>query len=116
MKNINNEKNNIDIPLTIDSTETIVSRIQQNEEFALGLYNEAIALFLNGEAATSRLLLRDLVNATIGFEQLAKETLKPSKSLHRMLSVNGNPTMDNLALIFKIVSEQLNVNLQAKLI
>ena len=58
-------------------------------------------------------LLRNLVNATIGFEQLACRTEKPSKSLHRMLSPTGNPSMDNLAAIFHAIREGLNVNLEA---
>jgi hypothetical protein len=33
-------------------------------------------------------MLRDLVNATIGFEGLADAMSKPSKSLHRMLSAS----------------------------
>jgi hypothetical protein len=33
---------------------------------------------------TARLVLRDLVNATVGFDALAAETEKPAKSLHRM--------------------------------
>jgi DNA-binding phage protein len=35
-------------------------------------------------------MLRELVNATLGFEQLAKQTDLPSKSLRRMLSPKGN--------------------------
>ena len=73
----------------------------------------AATLFLNGEPETARLILRDLVNATIGFEQLATLTAKPSKSLHRMLSPTGNPSMDNLAAIFRAVRERLQVSLQA---
>jgi len=49
-----------------------------------------------------------LTNATIGFEQLADLTAKPSKSLHRMLSSTGNPSMDNLAAIFHAIRERLN--------
>jgi DNA-binding phage protein len=56
--------------------------------------------------------LRDLVNATVGFEELAKETAKPSKSLHRMLSAKGNPSMDNLAAIFAVVRATLRVDIQ----
>jgi DNA-binding phage protein len=41
--------------------------------------------------------LRDLVDATVGFEQLAELTHKPSKSLHRRLAAHGNPSMNNLA-------------------
>ena len=45
---------------------------------------------------------------------LAAETAKPSKSLHRMLSKKGNPSMDNLAAIFDVVRKRLGVNLQAQ--
>jgi DNA-binding phage protein len=71
------------------------------------LLDEATALLISGEAETARVILRDLVNATLGFEQLAKLTDVPSKSLHRMLSRKGNPSMDNLAAILSAVSSKL---------
>ena len=79
----------------------MIQRVQADEVFAQALLDEAATLFLNGEPETARLFLRDLVKATIGFEQLATLTAKPSKSLHRMLSSTGNPSMDNLAAIFR---------------
>ena len=75
--------------------------------------DEAATLFLNGEPEMARLILRDPINATIGFEQLALLTAKPRESLHRMLSPAGNPSMDNLAAIFHATRERLNVNLEA---
>ena len=39
--------------------------------------------------------MRDLVNATIGFEGLAAEINKPNKTLHRMLAPHGNPSTQN---------------------
>jgi DNA-binding phage protein len=53
------------------------------------------------------------VNATLGFERLAKVTAMPSKSLHRMLSLKGNPSMDNLAAIFDAVRKRFTVALTA---
>jgi DNA-binding phage protein len=97
--------------LTRDYKETINERIKQDPEFTKALLDEALTLFLNGEPGTARLILRDLVNSTIGFEKLAEQTLKPSKSLHRMLSATGNPTMDNLTVIFNILCANLNVNI-----
>lgn len=58
-------------------------------------------------------MLRDLVNASVGFERLAVLTGKPSKSLHRMLSERGNPSMDNLAAIFNAVRRKLKVGITA---
>ena len=100
--------------LTRDFKQTVVERVEREPAFAKALLDEAATLFLNGEPEPARLILRDLVNATLGFEQLADVTDKPSKSLHRMLSAQGNPSMDNLAAIFTAVRSQLNVNLEAR--
>jgi DNA-binding phage protein len=86
--------------LTRDFRQTVVERVQRDPAFAKALLDEAATLFLSGEPDSARLILRDLVNATVGFEGLAELTSKPSKSLHRMLSPKGNPSMDNLAAIF----------------
>jgi len=99
--------------LTRNFKETVLERVHRDEAFATALLDEAATLFLNGEPETARLVLRDLVNATIGFEHLAVVTEKPSKSLHRMLSPKGNPSMDNLAAIFCAVRDNLNVTLEA---
>ena len=99
--------------LTRNFKDTVVQRVQSDALFAQALLDEAATLFLNGDSETARLILRDLVNATIGFEALATLTQRPSKSLHRMLSSAGNPSMDNLAAIFRAVRDQLHVNLEA---
>ncbi|HEX9390212.1 MAG TPA: transcriptional regulator [Usitatibacteraceae bacterium] len=100
--------------LTRDFKQTVVERAQRDPAFGKALLDEAATLFLNGEPDTARLILRDLVNATVGFEGLAAVTDKPSKSLHRMLSEHGNPSMDNLAAIFGAVRENLGVKIQVK--
>jgi len=97
--------------LTKDFKETVNARFQRDPEFATAVLDEALSLFLNGEPETARLLLRDIVNATVGFEELANETMRPSKSLQRMLSAKGNPTMDNLTAIFSILRKKLNVEI-----
>ncbi len=95
--------------LTRNFKQTVVERVERDPAFAAALLDEAATLFLSGEPETARLILRDLVNATIGFEQLAEVTARPSKSLHRMLSPKGNPSMDNLAAIFGAVRQWLKV-------
>ena len=102
--------------LTRDYKLTVVERAQRDPAFARAMLDEAASLFLGGEPDVARLVLRDLVNATLGFEMLAAEIGKPAKSLHRMLSAKGNPTMDNLAAILAAVSRKLGVALQAQTI
>ncbi|MBW4619800.1 MAG: transcriptional regulator [Cyanosarcina radialis HA8281-LM2] len=100
--------------LTRDFKETVNARIQRDPTFAVALFDEAVSLFLNGEPETARLILRDLVNATVGFEELAIETSKPSKSLHRMLSAKGNPTMDSLTTIIAALRKRLHVDIKVQ--
>ena len=90
-----------------------VGRVEREPALAQALLDEAATLFLDGEPETARQILRDLINATIGFDQLATLPAKPSKSLHRRLSAAGNPGMDNLAAIFHAILVRLNVNREA---
>lgn len=102
--------------LTRDFRDTVASRVQTDPKFARALLDEAITLFVNGEADTAKLVLRDLVNATIGFETLSEEVHKPAKSLHRMLSVSGNPTMSNLSAIFAAVKRTMKVDVRTRVV
>ncbi|MDR2875811.1 MAG: transcriptional regulator [Methylobacillus sp.] len=102
--------------LTVDSSATVHARIKFDPAFAEALLREATDMFLNGEAEAARLLLRDVVNATVGFEQIAAATNRPSKSVHRMLSARGNPTMENLTAVFTAIRQVLNVSFETRTI
>jgi DNA-binding phage protein len=101
------------VALTRDFKEAVKERAARDPAFAKAMLNEAATAFLNDEPHVARLILRDLVNASVGFEELACETKRPSKSLHRMLSEKGNPSMDNLAAIFGAVRKRLGVAFKA---
>lgn len=102
--------------LTRDFKQTVVERVTRDPDFAKALLDEAATLFLSGEPDAARVILRDLVNATVGFEHLAELTHKPSKSLHRMLSAKGNPSMDNLATIFGAIRDWLKVTFDVRVV
>lgn len=103
------------MPLTRDYKETIKERAAKDPNFAVSLMEEAITAFLDGEPEVARVVLRELVNSTIGFEILAAELDKSSKSIHRMLSPQGNPTMDNLTNILVILQNNLNADVKVTL-
>ncbi|MDR6264853.1 transcriptional regulator [Roseobacter sp. N2S] len=84
------------MPLTKDFKETIKARAECDPEFRAGLFREAIEAMLSDDLDTGKVLLRDYVNATVGFEALAQDMDKDPKSLMRMLSAKGNPRADNL--------------------
>lgn len=100
------------MPLTRDFKETILVRAQRDARFRQALFTEAINAYLAGDSGAGKAILRDLVNGTVGFEQLAAELKKPSKSLHRMLSPRGNPSTDNFFAIVSALQKKIRVRLR----
>lgn len=82
--------------LTRDFKDTIKARAERDPEFRVAMLQEALDAFLSADLETGKVLLRDYVNATVGFEQLGAQLHKSPKSLMRMLSDQGNPRADNL--------------------
>ena len=101
--------------LTRDYKNSIRERSENDPDFAASLMKEALTAFISGEPETARVILRELVNSTIGFEFLSEELDKSSKSVHRMLSARGNPTMDNLTSILVALQKELDTNVQVVL-
>ncbi len=103
--------------LTRDFKETLKARVERDQAFRSSLLSQSVSLLLEGEMATGKAVLRDYINATIGFETLAQAVGTPPKSLMRMFSVNGNPRSDNLFRIIKalqtLTGVQLNVSAAA---
>jgi DNA-binding phage protein len=98
--------------LTRDFRVTVLARARRDPRFCQALLTEAINDYLAGETAVGRSILRDLVNATIGFEALAIEVDRPSKSLHRMLSDRGNPSSENFFEIVRALQRRLRIKLR----
>lgn len=98
--------------LTRDFKETVLARAQRDTKFRQALFTEALNAYLAGDTATGKALLRDLINATIGFEGLAQEVGKSSKSLHRMLAPKGNPNMENFFGIVNTLQKKTKVRLR----
>ena len=98
--------------LTRDFKETVVARARSDARFRDAMFAEAINAYLAGDTQTGKAMLRDLVNATIGFESLSAEIRKPSKSLHRMLAARGNPSTDNFFGIVKALQKKTRTRLR----
>jgi DNA-binding phage protein len=92
---------------TRDASLTVIESIQRDPLLAKLILDGAVELFINGEPDVARLQLRDLVKGTIGFEKLAQKVNIPSKSLHRMLSLKGNPNMDNISAVFTALRQHI---------
>lgn len=100
--------------LTKAFRETVCERAQRDAGFRKALLTEAVNAYLGGDEATGKAVLRDVVNATIGFERLAEELEKPSKSLHRMLGPQGNPSTANFFAILQVLQKRVGLKLTVK--
>ena len=87
--------------LTRDFKETIRARVKRDPGFRKALLREGIENFLSGDVETGKIILRDFINATVGFTKLSGATHRSAKSLMRMLGPRGNPQARNL---FEIVA------------
>ena len=69
---------------------------------------------LAGDVDTGKALLRDYINATIGFEELSRRTKRPAKSLMRMLGPRGNPQARHLLAVLDALQRATGVQLQVR--
>jgi hypothetical protein len=104
------------MPLTRDFKATVQTRTARDPKFRKELLREGVACLLGGDLDTGKSILRDYINATIGFEELSGLTHTPTKSLMRMLGPKGNPQARNL---FEVIahlqkSEGLHFELSLK--
>lgn len=100
--------------LTRDFKDTISARVARDSRFRKALLREGVESLLAGDVATAKTILRDYINATVGFTELAEATRIPSKSLMRMLGPSGNPRADNLFEVVSFLQRREGVRFQLK--
>jgi hypothetical protein len=100
--------------LTKDFRDTIRERAQADPAFRHELLREGLALCYAGDFQTGRGILRNYINATIGFPRLARATKISSPSLQRMFGPKGNPSAQNLFGVLAALqkAEGVSVELQ----
>lgn len=98
--------------LTRQFKDTVKARAERDPVFREALLTEAAGLMLAGDLETGKALLRDYINATVGFEKLARATGTPSKSLMRMLGPKGNPRASNLLNVIAKLQQVAHVRLE----
>jgi len=99
------------MPLTRSFKETVMEDIRRNPDFGEALLREAVDVLLAGEVDVGKSVLRDYINATIGFEKLGAKVKIPPKSLMRMFGPKGNPQAKNLFAVIGALQKDAGVEL-----
>lgn len=99
----------MNMPLTRDFKELVVARVKKSPRYRRALLREGLEALYSGDLKTGKAILRNYINATIGFERLGKAVGTPPKSLMRMFSPSGNPRAENLFAVTRHLQSQENV-------
>jgi DNA-binding phage protein len=100
------------MPLTREFRQTVQRRVQRDPRFARALLGEAVQAMVSGDVEAGKILARDYINATLGFEALGEQVRIPPKSLMRMFSESGNPQARNLFAVLEVLQREAGIRLQ----
>ena len=82
--------------------------------FRDALLSEGVEALISGDVDTGKSILRDYINATVGFGTLAAATGTQPKSLMRMFGKSGNPTAKNLMAVIGHLQRASGVSLHVR--
>lgn len=102
------------MPLTRSFKHTVRARAQRDPAFREALLAEGVEALLGGDLDTGKAVLRDYINATVGFERLADATGTPPKSLMRIFGPRGNPNARNLFAVIGHLQATSGVSLHVR--
>ena len=91
--------------------DLVEQHIKGDKKFAEALLREGIDAMLSGDLDTGKIIMRDYIKATVGFEKLGAATGAPPKSLIRMFGPRGNPQAKNLFSVICYLQKRAGVRL-----
>jgi DNA-binding phage protein len=100
--------------LTRDSKETVRARVEHNPKFCKELLREGVGAMICDDVTTAKTILRDYINATAGFTEVAEATEIPSQSLMRKFGPSGNPCANNLFDVVNFLQRREGIRFQVK--
>ena len=98
--------------MSSEFNETVQARAARDPAFRAALLTEGVEALLAGDVEAGKAILRDHINATIGFGDLATATGMPVKSLMRMFGADGNPQASNLFAVLDALQADAGVALK----
>jgi DNA-binding phage protein len=98
--------------LTRTIRETVKARIQADDGFRHALFSHAMEVMLADDMATAKSVLKDYIDATIGFDDLATESGLSVRHLKRMFQPSGNPRAGEMFRVIGILQRHQGIQLE----
>ena len=100
--------------ISIPFDDIVKENAQRDPVFRGLLLPGVIDLLLSGEVQVAKIRLRHTVHATIGYEKMGALIGKSPECVKRMLTTDGNPTLDELFEIIGHVQQHEGIRLEVK--
>ena len=100
--------------LTKNFREIVVERTNADPAFRRELLRHAVELMVSGDVGTGKTMLRNYINATVGFIRLAEELELSPKGIQRMFGPWGNPQANNLFRIVAYCQQREGMRLEVR--
>jgi len=94
--------------------DALQKKIAAKPHLIKGMLAEASQGLLDGEIGIFKSKIRESVNGTIGWQELAESTGLNDKSLIRMFSEEGNPSIINCTAVLCTLRDYSGVSLTVK--
>jgi DNA-binding phage protein len=95
--------------LTREFKDTVME-LCKDPEYRRGLLLEALESYLEGDIVVGNSLLRDYLNGTQAFGDVAKDLQMQEAGLRRMVSPSGNATAKNIFRLFKVCQDREGIH------
>lgn len=102
------------VALSRNFKETVRARAGRDPEYRAALLGEAVEALAAGEVDTGKALMRDYINATVGFDRLGEAVSIDPKNLMRMFGPRGNPRLANLSAVLRELNRREAVHLRVE--
>ena len=95
--------------LTREFKDTVMELCKE-PEYRKYLLLEALESYLEGDIVVGNSMLRDYLNGTQAFQEIAQEMQMQEAGLRRMVSPKGNATAKNLFRLFKLCQDREGIH------
>ena len=93
--------------------KSTVMELCKDPEYRKALLIEALETYLEGDIPTGNALLRDYLNGTLAFAEVANVVGIKEPSLRRMLRAEGNPQLKNFLSIFTACRQREGMSVES---